>query len=226
MEILLVSATSKEINPLYQMIKEEAKDFQNEEIIVTSFHRVRFLVTGVGGVATAASLSAHLSHNKYDLAINMGIAGAFSEALNLGDVVSVGEDRFGDFGIEEADGSFSDLFAVGLSSENEFPFENGKLGCTAAWSSLVLPQVRAITVNKVHGNDESIERIKEKFNPDIETMEGAAFYYSCHLMHQPCVQIRSISNKVERRNRENWNIPLALKNLTDQLFYLLTKKLS
>ncbi|MCB0664545.1 MAG: hypothetical protein KDC80_01930, partial [Saprospiraceae bacterium] len=83
-----------------------------------------------------------------------------------------------------------------------------------------------ITVNKVHGNDESIERIKEKFNPDIETMEGAAFYYSCHLMHQPCVQIRSISNKVERRNRENWNIPLALKNLTDQLFYLLTKKLS
>jgi len=37
------------------------------------------------------------------------------------------------------------------------------------------------------------------------------------------VQIRSVSNYVEKRNKENWNIPLALKNLQSILIELLEK---
>jgi futalosine hydrolase len=32
-------------------------------------------------------------------------------------------------------------------------------------------------------------------------------------MNVPCIQIRAVSNYVERRNRDNWQIGLAIKNL-------------
>jgi len=51
------------------------------------------------------------------------------------------------------------------------------------------------------------------FNPQVESMEGAAFFYACLLEGITCSQIRTISNKVEKRNKDNWNIPLAVKNL-------------
>jgi futalosine hydrolase len=77
--------------------------------------------------------------------------------------------------------------------------------------------VRGVTVNKVHGNEKSIARITELYQPDIESMEGAAFAYACAMHKLPYFQIRAISNYVERRNRESWNIPLAVKNLNDWL---------
>ena len=44
-------------------------------------------------------------------------------------------------------------------------------------------------------------------------MEGAAFFYVCLQEKIPFLQIRSISNYVEKRNKSNWNIPLAIDNL-------------
>jgi futalosine hydrolase len=32
-------------------------------------------------------------------------------------------------------------------------------------------------------------------------------------MDVPCIQIRAVSNYVEKRNRDGWNIGLAIKNL-------------
>jgi futalosine hydrolase len=31
----------------------------------------------------------------------------------------------------------------------------------------------------------------------------------------PCAQIRAVSNFIEKRNRDNWNIALAIKNLNE-----------
>ena len=76
-----------------------------------------------------------------------------------------------------------------------------------------LQKVSGITVNTTHGAQISIQKIKKLFAPQIESMEGAAFLYACLLEGITCAQIRVISNKVEKRNKENWNIPLAVKNL-------------
>jgi futalosine hydrolase len=46
-------------------------------------------------------------------------------------------------------------------------------------------------------------------------MEGAAFFYACRQFNIPCLQIRAVSNYVEKRNRDNWDIPLAIKNLNN-----------
>ena len=48
-------------------------------------------------------------------------------------------------------------------------------------------------------------------------MEGAAVFKVCNEFSVPCIQIRAISNNVEKRNKENWNMPLAIRNLNKQV---------
>ncbi len=48
-------------------------------------------------------------------------------------------------------------------------------------------------------------------------MEGAAFFYACLMTQAPFLQIRAISNYVEPRNKDNWNIPLAIDRLNEVL---------
>ena len=44
-------------------------------------------------------------------------------------------------------------------------------------------------------------------------MEGATVFKVCEEMEVSCIQIRSISNKVEKRNKEKWSLDLAISNL-------------
>ena len=44
-------------------------------------------------------------------------------------------------------------------------------------------------------------------------MEGAACMMVCQKFNIPSLQIRSISNFIEERNKEKWNLSLAIKNL-------------
>jgi futalosine hydrolase len=73
--------------------------------------------------------------------------------------------------------------------------------------------VSGITVNTVHGDEESIARVRERFDPDVETMEGAAFMYACLIHGVPFAQVRAVSNMVERRNRAAWKLDEAISNL-------------
>ena len=80
-----------------------------------------------------------------------------------------------------------------------------------------LKPVNSITVNTSSGSVRTIERLSRKFNPDIETMEGATFFYICSGEKIPFLALRAISNRVEPRNKDNWNIGLALDNLSERL---------
>jgi futalosine hydrolase len=77
--------------------------------------------------------------------------------------------------------------------------------------------VQAVTVNSATGSETTRERLLNKYNPDIETMEGATFFYICSRGKLPFMALRSISNRVELRNKDKWNIPLALSNLSEKL---------
>ena len=48
-------------------------------------------------------------------------------------------------------------------------------------------------------------------------MEGAAFFQVCEKFNIPCLQIRSVSNKVEKRDLQKWDIDLAVKNLNEEV---------
>jgi len=73
--------------------------------------------------------------------------------------------------------------------------------------------VRGITVNTAHGDPRSIAAIRERFAPQVESMEGAAFMYACLTHGVPFAQVRTVSNMVERRNRAAWKLTEAIANL-------------
>lgn len=220
MRILLVSATPFEIAAIRQFLEThgltEADDLYKYENL-----EIKILVTGVGMPYTAYSLSKFLALNKVDLAINAGVAGAFSKDLEIGEVVNVIAERFGDLGAEDADGSFMDIHEMDLIPPNDPPFLHGQLNHPLSAEIAFLPKVKGLTVNKVHGSAQSIAAIKKKYEVDVESMEGAAFFMTCLLDKVNFLEIRAISNYVEPRNREAWNLPLAIQNLNKTLLHIL-----
>ena len=181
-----------------------------QEINRSLFADKSILISGVGMVNTTFNLTKHLSKNTYDLVVNIGIAGSFNNLLMIGDVVEVVEDNFSEIGFEDGE-SFSEF--TDFEVANTFRVE-GRTN---------LKQVKAITVNTVHGNENSITKIVNRLNPDIESMEGAAVFSVCKEFKTSCIQVRSISNKVEKRNKENWNIPLAIQNLNTIVVKIITE---
>ena len=209
MKILVVSATEKEIFPLNDNIK----------LLKSSDTDVDVLITGIGSVFTTYLLARKLSEKEYDLVINAGIAGSFNENINIGDTVYIQSDQFADLGIEDKN-EFYTIFEKGFMSKDQFPFTNEKLENPYEFN-LNLRKVSAITVNTTHGYEKSIELFKNKFKADVESMEGAAFFYVCLQEGVKFIQIRTVSNYVEERDTANWNIPLAVKNLNQKLFEII-----
>ena len=179
---------------------------------------IELIVTGVGAVATAYKMTKWLSLNRHpDLVINAGIAGSFNPLIKIGDVVMPVSDCFADVGVEDGN-RFLTLHEADIVSDNDF--KNDFLYCENSFCEKLTPvlkPVKAITANTVTGSESTKERLLAKFNPDIETMEGAAFFYVSSLENVPFVAIRAISNMVERRDKTKWDIPLALNHLTIKL---------
>ena len=223
-EILIVFSTELEAESLLKKSDEkgitliDGNTFKLKNVVAEIF------ISGIGIPLTSYSLTKKLVQKKYDLVINAGICGTFNDDLYIGDCVSVILDEFADIGVSYGDASFKTLFEEGLIKQNRQPFNNGKLyNPLKSNIDTELPKVTAITVNTVSGNTEQIEFRKEKFDPDVESMEGAAFAYVCRKENVNFLQIRAVSNRIEERNKDNWNIPLALDNLGDEIFRILEK---
>lgn len=220
MKILIVSATIFEVAPLQAQLEQHFASTQPFQYHKGSLS-VYLLVTGVGMTATAFALGKLLGEEGFfQLAINAGIAGAYNRDLQMGEVVQVVSERYGDLGVEEANGDFTDVFELGLLDGKAFPYQNDRLELPKSKFDF-FRKVHGLTVNKVHGSSTSIDAITQKYNADVETMEGAAFAYACLQSDLPCVELRAISNYVEPRNRNNWNLPLAIEQLNKALWELL-----
>tara|TARA_B100001093_G_C26819797_1_gene1011393 strand:+ start:1155 stop:1826 length:672 start_codon:yes stop_codon:yes gene_type:complete len=221
MKILIVSATYKEISPLFEeqsLTKNVSKHYYSTRFLS---NHIDVLITGVGMVATSFYLTKTLSINTYDRIINVGIAGAFNKSFVMGSVYEVVKDQFSEIGAENGSEFLSHL-DIGFSEFNEFPFESGFLLNRDSFISSIFPKANSITVNRVHGCKEEITKVKLQFSPELETMEGAAFFYVCKMLSVPCVQLRSVSNFIEERNKTAWNIPLAVDSLNKALINTLT----
>ena len=218
MNILVVAATREEVSILISNFEcsisnsEGSKSNFSETAGQINFEiehsKFEILITGVGMTATAFSLGRHLAANHYDLAINLGIAGSFDRNIPLGEVVEIVQDTFIELGAED-DTRFITLDSLGFGQtvyKTEARLAN-------YYSQHKLWQVTAATVNTVHGEEMSIAKLHQRATPQLESMEGAAFFYACKQAGVPALQIRAVSNYVEKRNRDAWKIGLAVKNL-------------
>jgi futalosine hydrolase len=212
MKILVVAATEAEIVSLKSEVLSHALEAgsmtKDAELKTFDFE---LLITGVGMVATAFALGKHLAANTYDLVVNLGIAGSFDRNIALGEVLEITEDSFSELGAEN-DNEFLPIEELGFGKGTFYPTTEIS-NLYNLFNTFNLKKARAITVNTVHGNEASIAKVAVRLNPQLESMEGAAFFYVCREMNVPCLQIRAVSNYVEKRNRDNWKIGLAIKNL-------------
>lgn len=226
MHLLFVAATFFEVRPLFDKLRLIGK---SSALLSTYKFRdipVDLLIPGVGMVPTAYHLGRQLSIQSYDLVINAGIAGTYNASLPLGAVVNVTEECIPEFGAEDGT-KFLSVFELGLADPDEWPYRNGKLINYSNFEPLgsyleTLIAVKGITTNTVKGSAESIARMRSQSNADIESMEGAAFFYAAAMAGNPFYQIRSISNLVEERDKSRWNLKLSLKNLNNSLEEILS----
>ena len=217
-KILIVVSTEKEVFEL----EKKFKYLKTINSCLTSYRHddlnIDILISGVGVPSTMYYLTKTLMEHAYDLIINIGICGSFSEDLTIGDPVSVILDEFADLGMTYPNNSFKTLFEEEFIKPDDSPYKNGKLfNQFQQFIDTELPKVTSITVNSVSGSRKQIKMRREKFDPDIETMEGAAVAYVCLSENINYLQIRTISNMVEPRNRANWDMPLALISLSETL---------
>jgi futalosine hydrolase len=217
MHLLIVSATYMEIAPLVARLKFVSENDQRMKFYTAGPNEIDVLITGVGMVATATWTTLALNRKKYDAAINFGVCGSFDRMIEVGKVVHVLTDRIADLGAEDGD-KFLSVHELNLLGENEAPFMWGQLvnqSLPNIQNILGLIGVNGITVNTAHGDDSTIQKVVKRYNPHVESMEGAAFAYACMIAKVPYAQIRCVSNFIEKRNRDNWNMALAIKNLNE-----------
>lgn len=164
-------------------------------------------------VSTAFALG-KLASEPIDLALQAGIGGSFGHHP-IGEVLRVEEDCFSELGAEDGE-EFLSIDQLGLGQQAQKllrPYRHPLLN--------KLHSASGITVNRVHGQEKSIQDVVKRYDPGVESMEGAAFIYTANACGWPAMQLRAISNRVERRNREQWSIPLAVKNLNTVLLELI-----
>jgi futalosine hydrolase len=217
MKLLLVAATAAEVQPLIDSFASPIP----RSAAVTRYrygrHQIDVLLSGVGMVATATWCGRTLADARPDIAFNLGVCGSFNPDLPPATVVHVVSDCLPELGAEDGE-QFLTIHDLGLLGADESPYQGGRLTNPAPPTIPTLtrlPVAHGITVNTVHGHEASIRQVVERWLPDVESMEGAAFMYACLTADVPFAQIRAVSNRVERRNRSAWRLGDAVVALTE-----------
>ncbi len=191
--------------------------------------KVVHITSGVGitNAAWAATVLAERFH--ITTVINFGIAGAYpGSGLAPGDVAAAEEEVYADTGIALADGLLSmeeagmELLVRGSKKFfNTFPLDKGLL-------KKALPHVSAsgrfLTVAQATGTLKRSKELSRKFDALVENMEGAAVAHICARYGVKALEIRGISNMVEKRDPSKWikkpaatNCQQALISVIEQL---------
>ncbi len=212
--ILLVSATKSEVALLPGLGSRDPEDAEYGALITIPEWDADLLITGPGIAATVFHTIRALLAKPYRLALDIGVAGSFLPEYQPGTLVHVKRDRFADLGSESSYG-FITAENLPFAGMNAPPFENGWLQPETETHRFAesLPKVVAITSDTIHSDPASVNRLKVLYQPDLETMEGAAFFYTTMMLGVPCLQVRAVSNRVAPRKNAGWDLNTAVDAL-------------
>ena len=212
MNIIIISATPFEAQPLQEKVAENG------------LKNIYFHISGVGILQSCFSIQKIITEQKPDFIIQIGIAGSYDKQRFLGDVAVVEEEFLGSCGVEE-NGEWKDIFDLKFGNKNQFPFEKSGLKnpFLETYNLLHLPEVKAVTVDEITTAQSRIQQLKNKYNPSLESMEGASLHYCASQYNIPFLQMRGISNYTGERNKTNWKIKDAIQNVCEKGFELLRK---
>ncbi|WP_205513699.1 futalosine hydrolase [Longitalea arenae] len=217
MEILLIAATNLEIQPTINYLAD-----QN---LLIGNNKFELLITGIGSMSTAYWLTKTIGKKRPDLLIQAGVGGSFSDKYPPGSLVLVQEEVTGDLGVEEND-EFKDVFDMGLPQISD-PYTGKSLvnEHLELLQRFNLPLVKAVTISEISTRPVRIQQLQQKYQPVVESMEGAAFHYIALMEKIPYLQLRAVSNFVGERDKSKWKMKEAIQLLNEKLIKMVSGEL-
>ncbi|MBI5142134.1 MAG: futalosine hydrolase [Nitrospirae bacterium] len=177
-------------------------------------------VCGAGKANAAASAAMLIAQQKPSFVVSFGVGGAYpGSKLGIGDVAIATCEIMADEGVQTAQG-FRLIEAVGVPladgaderGANTFPADGGlRLVAEQAFTreGMKYRSGPFLTVSAVTGDDARARLLRRRFGAVCENMEGGAIAQICFRHGVPFVEIRGISNIVERRDRSRWRLAEA-----------------
>lgn len=179
-------------------------------------------ISGMGKTNAAHAVTVFIEKFSPSCMVNFGIGGAYpSSGLSVGDIAVTEKEVYADEGVLLKDGlhSFEKigiplLKICGRKYFNEFPADKrfSKTALKAAETVAPCKSGVFLTVSACTGTAKRAMELDGKFSPICENMEGAAVAHVCLIYGIPFVGLRGVSNIVEDRDKDKWDINLATEN--------------
>lgn len=215
----LISATSVEGGAIRRRLKKKENNFYTGKI---GTHKIVHAASGIGKANASHTTTLLIEGFSPSLIINFGIGGAYpSSGLGTGDIAVAEREIYGDEGLWLKDGFHTiDSIDIPLLKKgrkqyfNEFMLDR-KLIKKVMDSNRPVTNVkygRFVTVSTCTGTSKRAKELEKRFNAICENMEGAAVAHICAIYGIPMLEIRGISNIVEDRDKDKWDIKTAAEN--------------
>ena len=180
--------------------------------------QIEVQLAGVGPIAAATNTAIQLTKQCYDLVISAGIGGGFKAKTHIGDLVIANEIISGDLGAQSEDGFLSlDKLGFGTNHIAAPKSLTTRMYNTLSASSSLKTRVHIgdiITLSTATGTLTTAHELAHRYpNAYAEAMEGYGVAFAANQAGIPVIELRSISNMVGPRQREEWDIPTALRTL-------------
>jgi futalosine hydrolase len=190
---------------------------------------VAYIISGMGKANAAHAATILIEQFSPRALILFGVGGAYpSSGLRTGDIAVAEEELYGDEGVATRDGfQGTEFMGIPLLRKggrkyfNEFLLDKELVGkALGSLASVVQPSAgsiaagsgRFVTVSTCTGTRKRALELQKRFGGICENMEGAAVAHICTLYGTPMAEIRGISNIVEDRDRNKWDIRQAAEN--------------
>ena len=230
--LLLVSATEIESSAI-QSALGNAKTTQHvgKTVIVGNLcgWRCTLLHTGIGAVNAAHALTCQLEVQLPDLVIQVGIGGAYvPTGLPIRSVVLATEEIYGDVGVVTPEGwKPADEIGIPLVHGDPPHFNRFPLDSQLVSTAAEICGARCgpfVTVSQCSGVQAVGDALHARFNALCESMEGAAAAHMCTLYDVPFLEVRGISNLVEDRQPNRWDISGAADAAQSALIKIISNR--
>jgi futalosine hydrolase len=209
MRLLGVVATDKELAAL-------VRELEAAPLTVGPYRGCRtatadLLVAGIGPAGAAAGTATALALGSYDVALSLGICGAYRGTAEIGDTVVATGLVAADLGAESPEG-FLGTAALGWADDVAAVEPALLTTVTGLLGDVVTGPL--LTVSTVTGTRARADELAARHGAVAEAMEGWGVLTAALPHGLPVVEVRTVSNLVEDRDTSSWDIPRALAGLT------------
>ncbi len=226
--ILIAGAVKEEVAGIVEKIRNPFSRLMGKKTLISGFLYnlpVQVMVTGPGLLNTVQALTAVIEKKQPAMIIQIGCAGVFRQSgLRIGDIAVASEEIDVQLGIESPGADIPEELPFALMRQGNREIRNRYAlhGPLSSKTQSLLATVfqnqdlrigfgSFITVSTISASDKRAETLYRHFYPLMENMEGAGSAFLGLHYNIPCIEIRAAGNYCGKRERQQWNLPLAFE---------------